>query len=228
MSFSIAALSWRECKSLGASGLKFFSLQASTAALGQLPAILMAAYAGAAAVSGYAIANRMALVAPMALSLAVQPLWPAYADARARNERQWIRRAFLSSFAVTILGCLVLVPAFWFGIPRFVVWWIGPEALSSKGVLAAVIVFSVGNCLHWTTSAYLNGCGLLKQQLMIQLFGLAAAVVSTMLLGSHYGAAGVAAAFGASELFVGLAQIYQVRAHLAGEFGILSLQAKAA
>jgi O-antigen/teichoic acid export membrane protein len=73
--------------------------------------VFLASYSlSAAAAAQYSVANRLASVCPMLAMLAAPYFWVAYADAIARNEHEWLRRAFRRHILVSI-GSTALIAA---------------------------------------------------------------------------------------------------------------------
>jgi O-antigen/teichoic acid export membrane protein len=79
------------------SGLLIFSAQAGASALNAAPAVSLAIIAGASAVAPFAVLQR-AMMIPLALSYAfAAPLWPAYAEAVAVGDHEWVRKTVYRS-----------------------------------------------------------------------------------------------------------------------------------
>ncbi|MEQ1945801.1 MAG: lipopolysaccharide biosynthesis protein [Bryobacteraceae bacterium] len=219
-----AVVSFVECKSLGSSGSQYFALQLLTAGMMQLPALLITWQFGAAAVSPYAVANRMATMVPMAFSLAMQPLWPAYTEAHVRGDYAWMERTFRLTIGAAALAGVFLLAVFPFTMPLLAHWWIGEGAVADAGLLASVAIFAAGLCLHSATSTCLNGCGRLRAQFICQLPALAMGLAGAWWLAPRYGLSAIAGVFGVCELTLGLLQWLQVLQLFRAEAGAVAVR----
>ncbi|MEQ1884647.1 MAG: lipopolysaccharide biosynthesis protein [Bryobacteraceae bacterium] len=206
-----AAVSVAEGKRLASAGSQYFALQLLTAGMMQLPALFIAWRFGVAAVAPYAVANRIAAMVPMALSLAMQPLWPAYAEAHVRGDYAWMKRTFRFSITAAGIAGMLLVSVFPLAMPVLAHWWVGAEAVAGGWLLLSVAIFAAGLGLHSATSTCLNGCGRLRAQFVCQLPALAIGLAGAWTLAPRYGITGIAAVFGVCELALGLLQMVQVR-----------------
>lgn len=84
-------------------GILFSVQQISATALFALPSLVISNYLGAAAVTPYNLAQRLFNLFGVVQNAFMLPLWPAYAEANARNEIDWMRRTLNRSLAATLL-----------------------------------------------------------------------------------------------------------------------------
>src|ERR1039457_6923086 len=76
---------------LFAVGGMFFVLQITATIQGQADNVIIANMLGAGAVTNYAICMKLFLMVPMLFSLLLTPLWPAYREASASGDMQWVK-----------------------------------------------------------------------------------------------------------------------------------------
>jgi O-antigen/teichoic acid export membrane protein len=111
----IRKASYEYLKLLLSSGSLFFIL--SVAALISFSAdnFVAAQVLGPAAVTAYAVPNRLVTAVIGLIALLASPLWPAYADAQTRQDYTWIRWAFRRSLIITVsmavVGAVILLLA---------------------------------------------------------------------------------------------------------------------
>jgi len=162
LSFSIvrAALS----RFLGQGGV-FFLLQLGALAGWGIDAVLTSSQLGPASAGVLAIAQRLFQLSTYPLAIVNGPLWPAYADAHARNDRQFIHRALRSSFFLTLataaIGALFLHA---FSAEIFQLWLRRDVSIPAM-LLLFCAVWSVFEATGNSYAMFLNGMNFLKVQL---------------------------------------------------------------
>jgi O-antigen/teichoic acid export membrane protein len=72
-----------------------------------LPQLIISTHLGAAAVTPYNLAQRLFNLFAVVQNAFMQPLWPAYSDAKTKGDFAWIRRTLQASFGATI-ACSIL------------------------------------------------------------------------------------------------------------------------
>jgi O-antigen/teichoic acid export membrane protein len=136
-------------------GWRYFALNLAALVAIQTDLIVINSLAGGAAATEYAIVSRVFYIVMVALNLAVSPLFPGFADAQARGDLAWIRKAlrnalFASAF-VAILGVVV-------------VWPVAPRLMSflSDGQITSVSVWLLLGFSIWLVlAAILSPVGVL-------------------------------------------------------------------
>jgi len=112
----------RELLGVGA----FFSVQQIVSTvMFSVPQVIISAALGAAAVTPYNLVQRLFNLFAILQNAFLLPLWPAYAEAQARGEFDWMRRALRRSVQATVAGCvlpMVLCACF---APQIIRLWVG-------------------------------------------------------------------------------------------------------
>lgn len=86
----------------------FFSVQqVVSTVMFSLPQVIISTTLGAAAVTPYNLVQRLFNLFAVLQNTFLLPLWPAYSQARARGEFDWIRMALRRSYEATVFGCIV-------------------------------------------------------------------------------------------------------------------------
>lgn len=145
----------------------FFLLQIGVMVGWGADSLIIASTSGAASVATFSVIQRLIQFVSQPLAIMNAPLWAAYADADAGNDRSFIRQTFIKSikltFAVSLLGSLVLALV---GREVIEVWTKGAifVGFNMLGAMAIwMILESVGNAL----GILLNGLGIIRQQVLV-------------------------------------------------------------
>jgi O-antigen/teichoic acid export membrane protein len=97
---------WATMRELLGLGACFGIQQIHLVLLISLPQIIISTGLGAAAVTPYNLAQRIFNLFAIIQNAFMLPLWPAYSDAKARGEFDWIRRTLFFSLRLTLLGVI--------------------------------------------------------------------------------------------------------------------------
>jgi O-antigen/teichoic acid export membrane protein len=172
-------------------GALFFVLQLAGAGAYETDNIVIAQVLGAKEVTEYAIPFRLFAIAPTLLSFALVALWPAYSEAVARGDVQWIRgalrRSIIIAFAVNIPPTLLLVI---FGRP-LVHLWVGPTVTPSVGLLLGLASWMVMNSLSGPLAMFLNGVGVVRFQVWCAIAMMVSNIGLSITLAHAIGVSGV-------------------------------------
>ena len=115
--FKMVAPSWRYVnnayiKDLFGLGYKFFIINIQVLVLYQSTNILISYVSSPTDVTNYNVAYKLLNCAMMVYTIITAPLWPAYTDAYARGDYQWMknmRKKMERVLALSIVGCLALI-----------------------------------------------------------------------------------------------------------------------
>jgi len=178
----------------------FFLLQLAGAVAFASDQLIISHQLGVESVATYSIYQKLFSPVPLMLSFVLTPLWAAYADAHAKKDFAWIRRILGKSVLVGALGASALV------IPTaiFSTWlvytWLGnavtPDVLLALCLAFWVVVESLGRCV----AIFLNGVGMLREQLLIILIFVPLCLWLKLLLSERLGLYGVPLAIALSYI----------------------------
>lgn len=172
-------------------GILFLVLQIVIALAFSSDNLVIAQVLGASAVTLYAVPMKLFQMLSMILQMVLNPLWPAYGEAVAREDTGWVKRALIKSlsfsFMLSALGSTLL---FLFGSP-IVKMWTGPEIMPSKSLLLALGVWTVFQSVGNAVAMFLNGIGVIKFQVLTAVFMGGSAVVLKIILSEAIGLPGV-------------------------------------
>jgi len=172
-------------------GLLFFVLQAAVAVAFQSDVIVAARVVGPEAAAQYSVGSRMFLFVPAVIAMFLIPLWPAYSEAYARGDFDWIRRTVRLStagtFVATASASVVLVV---FADPLLRVWLGAPFKLPFEllvGLALWAVVFATFNSL----SMLLNALGEVRFLVVVASLMAIASIALSVLMASRIGVPGV-------------------------------------
>jgi len=159
------------------------SAQVGAAIMSSGPLLLLSSQFGAAAVVPFAITQRLLSVVSLMTSAALMPLWPAYGEAYARSDKQWIttthKKALL--FTLAIISPLFIVMSF-YG-QDLIAWWSNDiNAVPSWSLLMACNIWAFVMAISRANSMLLNGTNHFKGQ---AIYGLILPLLA-LLIGYYY------------------------------------------
>ncbi len=172
----------------------FFVAQLGTVLILNAPNLVIARLLGANTVAPYSVVMKPIQALTLLTALWAIPLWPAYGEAAARGDWNWIARTFRRT---AVLGLLVSVSgaSLFFAFHRSILgYWVGVDLIPDGLTVGATCLFLVANSVRLTGSMCLNGLGHLRGQVGYQLLVGAARAL---------GLGGIAVAFAVGEAVIG-------------------------
>jgi O-antigen/teichoic acid export membrane protein len=128
--------------------------------------VVIARILGARSVADYAVPFRLFNFVNVLLVMLSGSMWPAYADAMARQDGSWIRRSFkrvsIGGTAITLVATALLII---FG-NRILALWVGPQIPASRALLIALGVQCVVYAYLQPINFLLIGIGRFKIQVI--------------------------------------------------------------
>ncbi len=202
-------------------GVLFFVLQVGTSLGMGIDSLIVSSNLGASAVATYAIVQRIYLIVTQPMLILNGPLWPAYADADARNDRMFIRKTLATAGLITLLYSTSSVFALaWFSEPLIKFWTASVLSSSSDLVYALgawTVVAAIANCF----AMFMNGVGALKPQVIAVTVIVVVGVPLKILVVQSLGISAMVAAF--ASLFVitlGVLYGFSFRSHITRALGL--------
>lgn len=149
------------------SGLSFLCLQMVPYMETGIDSLLVGSVIGTQQVPALDVFLRLFTYVPALVSIALFPLWPAIAHAKAAGDIAWIlkiRRSaiVLVSFMATIISFILFV----YG-QDFIFWWTGKHMHLPQSVIFCYGIFSVLTCVGLVQSMILNGIGVIRKQVRL-------------------------------------------------------------
>jgi len=183
-------------------GILFFVLQCAFVLSYTSDNIVIAQVLGAAAVAVYAVPQKLFSSVSTLVSMAINPLWPAYGEAIARGDVAWVRRTFFASLlailAFTFPVCIVLVLLG----PHILRVAVGKSFHAPPGLMIALAVWAVVWALTTAVTAFLNGAGILREQAGLVVFASGCNLGLSIYLTLRLGVIGVCLGSILTQLFI--------------------------
>jgi O-antigen/teichoic acid export membrane protein len=149
---------------------------------------------GSRAIAEMAIPLRFFNIIGAVIFMFLAPLWPAYADARARGDIEWSRRTLVRSlFATAAVAMFLIVPATLWG-ETLLAWWVGEDIAVPSSLLLAFGGWAIVTLVAYPIVMYLNGFGQLRFQLGIGLIFMLCVLPAKFLGLAWFGSTGMIAA----------------------------------
>jgi len=143
-------------------GTLFVVLQLSLVVGYQSDNVVIAQILGARAVPEYAVPMKLFMLAPILLSFALAPLWPAYGEALARRDAPWVvrtfRRSMLLALTINVPVALVLLAS----APAILTLWVGAAISPSPNLLMSLAIWAILNSLNGPLSMLLVGSSAIR------------------------------------------------------------------
>jgi O-antigen/teichoic acid export membrane protein len=171
-------------------GLLFVVLQLAGLAAYSLDNLVIAQLLGADAVPQYAVPMKLFIVAPTIVSFALAPLWPAYREALARGEGDWVVQTLKRSIRMALLinvpfSILLIVVA-----PAILNVWVGPEFTPTFVLLVGLAAWAIMSSLSGPLAMLLNGANVIGFQAVAAVAMAIANVTLSIVLVQRIGVAG--------------------------------------
>lgn len=148
---------------------------------------------GAAASARIAVALRLCTTATGLLGVITQPLWPAFVEAAALQDRRWARRSLLwGSLLVALLGAAGTALIIEHG-KAALRWWLHADIGIGSGLLWAVAGWIFALSVPRVPALLLNAYSILRFQLAACVGALILSLALKLILAPDFGAAGMLA-----------------------------------
>jgi O-antigen/teichoic acid export membrane protein len=172
-------------------GAMFFVLQVSSVFTVAVDNIIIAQILGPEAVTQYAVPMRMFLLVLFSAVTLVIPLWPAYGEAAARGDREWVKSTVYHSlgYNLAIFGPLAL------GLAAFgkmiVHVWVGNQVHPTFPLLFGMATWTILAVFGNTAGMFFFGINELRLQVVTSVLMAIANLGLKIVLGKWYGIVGV-------------------------------------
>ena len=186
-----AALSWTAVREMGGHGMMYFSLAIAGGFNFFLDNILALALLGPEASARMTIAMRICMTAIGLLVVLSQPLWPAFAEAAARHDGQWVRKGIMRGAGVlvglTAMGSFALVA---WG-QELLRWWLRANIGIGRDLLIAIAAWTLAQALSRVPNLLLNGLSIIRFQILVSSLATTLALGLKFVLAPRLGVAGI-------------------------------------
>jgi O-antigen/teichoic acid export membrane protein len=171
-------------------GGALFALQACAAITSFSDSILISIVLGPESVADVAVPSRLFSVVSLGVAILLTPLWPAYTDALARGEIEWVKRTFRRSLMIVALlalpGAVVMLALH----EAILAVWMGPGFVVNRQAVMALAIWCVIDASMTAIAMLLNAAQVFRVQLILGVSMMVASVVLRIVLLNWIGAAG--------------------------------------
>ncbi len=172
-------------------GFLFLVLQLAMAIAFQSDVIVAAAVLGPEAAATYSLTLRLALLVPGLVGLYLVNLWPAYTEAIARGDGEWVVRTLRRS----VIAAATLSGAASIGLVIFGSWfinaWTGGAIDPPLALLVGAAVWAVISASTNAVSILLNAASVVRFQVVAASVMAATSIILSVLLGQAIGISGI-------------------------------------
>lgn len=171
-------------------GAKFFIIQIQVVVFFQTTNFLISNISSPETVSVYNIAYKYLSVATMLLTIVMNPFWPAFTDAKAKSDYQWMKSIYqkLSKlFILFLAGVLTMVIL----SPVAYELWIGSKLHIPMSWTLLIAIYTIINCWDSLHVYIINGLGILKLQTYVVMIGIIFHIPFSYVLSTYFDAKGV-------------------------------------
>lgn len=177
-------------KELFGLGYKFFIINIQVVVLYYFTNILISYVSSPYQVTSYNLAYKYLNVAMLVYSLVTAPLWPAYTDAYAKKDYNWMKSTLSRMFKIMLMSiglCIIMV----FTSPFVYEIWFGDKADVPFIMTVIVAVYTCVYCWMNLYGTVIVGMGTVSIQAIITVIGMIIHIPLSLLLGRYIGAYGV-------------------------------------
>ncbi|MEZ4223837.1 MAG: hypothetical protein R3B13_23005 [Polyangiaceae bacterium] len=162
----VSLVSVRHARELFRVGMLFVLIQIMGIALIAGDNLILSHLMGPEFVPVYAVPFRLFQIAPLLATFVLRPMWPAYAEARARGDVGWIRATFTRSVWITLGASIPLAAVLVWAAPWILTMWVGAGTLgpTDRLLLIALGAWSVLASVGGALSMFMNGMDLVRFQ----------------------------------------------------------------
>jgi len=190
LSPSRSGMSRGDMRGLLHTGVLFLALQIIAAVAYASDNLVIARSLGAAAVTEYAVPERLFGLIAMGIGIALAPLWPAYGEALSRGDVRWARSVFSRSLLVALMSATVVSLFLVAFAPWIITFWVGhkvdPPLLLLVGLGLWKVIEAGGNAM----AMLLNGAHVIRAQLVSGVLTALSALALKIILVDSVGVAG--------------------------------------
>lgn len=177
-------------KELFGLGYKFFIINIQVVVLYQSTNILISNVSSPNEVTSYNIAYKLLSVAMMVYNIITAPLWPAYTDAYAREDYEWMknmRRRMQKLACLSSIVCILIVCA----SPLIYSVWIGDKVYVPFMMSVLVCAYVIAYCWQILSATMLAGMGKMLLHTYVAICGMTIHIPFSFFLSRYYGPYGV-------------------------------------
>ena len=169
----------------------FFALQLAASFVYAPDNVIIAQTLGPTSVAQYAVAAKLFTVSVLLSDVALAPLWPAYGEAMARGDLEWVKRTLARSIQVAALASILFASLLVVGGNEILTIWVGAGFTASPNLRLGLATWTIVSTVGMAVAMYLNAANLMRVQVICALAWVPASLVLKVMLVTRWGLAGV-------------------------------------
>ena len=177
-------------RDISSKGGLFFILQLVASLSYSADAFIIAQVLGPSAVSQYSVPDKMFSVISSIIIMLLQPLWPAYGEAKARNDTAFIKLTLKRSIFLAVGASSVISATLILASPWLLKHWLGRTLSTPFILIIGLGVWRIIEALCNSLAVFLNGTGVIRTQIIISLLTCAGNLTLKFMLLRTFGIAG--------------------------------------
>lgn len=176
-----------EAPHLISTGFFFFILQIGTLATWSGDNFIISSTLGVAFVAILSLTQRLFQISTVPLTIYNTPLWVAYADAHARKDTHFIKKTLLASFKIVGFSSLIMATFLILFGRDIISVWTGDKIDIPQSFIIAYAIWSIVDAVSNTLASFLNGLGIVKQQVFAVVSLVIISIPAKYFIVSHFG-----------------------------------------
>lgn len=165
-------------KQLLRTGALFFILQSVGIIAYSSDTIVLARLLGPDAVAQFGVTSQLFGLTAILLNIALTPLWPAYAEAIAMGDVQWVRRVFKRALALSMGIAIPLSALLFYFAYDLLELWIGTKIVPTPLLMLSLVIWHAMTGINQSFAMLFNGAGVIRLQII---WGIVMAIVNILL-----------------------------------------------
>lgn len=189
---SLKSINTKHIKDLWGLGMKFFIIQIQMIVLYQATNILISNIAGPESVTQYNIAYKLLNIVVMIYTIILNPLWPAFTDAYAKQDFSWMRNTYRKMTRIFSALCL-MIAGICITSPFLYDLWIGSKVEIPFMLTISIAIYTLIHCWNSLQVMLINGTGMVMLQTRVVLIGLVLHIPLSIFLAKYISIYGIIA-----------------------------------
>jgi len=180
----------KDAKALLKLGLLFAILQLSWLMANQIDNLVLTRILGPGSVPSYVLTQRLFMLMPVVMSLLLVPMRPAYGEAVARGDQDWVLRTFKRSIRLAFILNTSAALFLFFFVKTIIRIWVGEDLIPSTVLVFGFSLWLIMQSFDAPIAVFTNGIGKMKATAILVPLASIANVCLSIIFTRHIGVAG--------------------------------------
>lgn len=188
----LKSIDFKEIKSLMGLGFKFLLIQIGQVLFYNTDNIIIGRVLGMEQVTQYNIAFKYFSIITMTGAIIMNPIWPAFVEARIKNDFNWINKVIkklqLTACVLVLISIVMVIYS-----DQFYFFWIGTRVNISPELNIVLAIYVCINIFRTIYCSYINSYSFIGLQVVLILFAGIVNIPLSIYLGKSWGLVGIIA-----------------------------------